>query len=253
LTDQDRENAQKVIVVNGSFARSFLPGEEPIGKRVAGFGDGERVIVGVVRDFKQSSLDQDVRIEMYTPQAQTPWYGFRTVVIRTKTDPISLASAVRNEVRSLNSHLPVTTLQPMQAIVSDSIAQPRFRMVLLSIFGGLALVLAAVGIYGVLAYTVSQRTQEIGIRLALGAQRSDVLGLILRQGMRLALFGVIAGLLGGFALTRVMRNLLFGVSPTDALTFAGTSLLLAAVALIACWIPARHATRVDPIVALRQE
>src|SRR5205814_6900095 len=132
-----------------------------------------------------------------------------------------LASALRAEVRSLDPHLPITKLQPMQTLVSNSIAQPRFRMVLLSIFGGLALVLAAVGIYGVLAYTVSQRTHEIGIRMALGAQPADVLGLVLRHGMRLAIFGVGAGLVGGFALTRVMRNLLFGVSPTDPFTFAG--------------------------------
>ena len=211
------------------------------------------MIVGVVHDFKQTGLNQDVRIEMYTPQAQTPWVGFRTIVVRTHGETISLASALRAEVRALDPHLPITKLQPMQTLVSNSIAQPRFRMVLLSIFGGLALVLAAVGIYGVLAYTVSQRTQEIGIRMALGAQSADVLGLVLRHGMRLAVFGVVAGLLGGFALTRVMRNLLFGVSPTDPLTFAGISLLLLIMALIACWIPARRATRVDPVVALRQE
>src|SRR5262249_16968603 len=157
------------------------------------------------------------------------------------------------EVRSLDPHLPISKMQLMRTLIADSLAQPRFRMLLFSIFGGLALVLAAVGIYGVISYSVGQRTQEIGIRMALGAQRRDVFALVLRRGMQLAGGGAGIGLIGGIALTRVLRSLLYGVTPTDLATFAGITTLLAAVALMACWIPARRATTIDPVIALRQE
>jgi len=190
---------------------------------------------------------------MYTPQAQTPWFGFRSVVVRTKDDPLTLATALRSEVRSLDPHVPITKLQLMRTLVADSLAQPRFRMLLLSIFGGLALVLAAVGIYGVISYSVSQRTQELGIRMALGARRKDVVMLVLQQGMRFAMWGVGIGLVAGIAMTRVMRSLLFGVAPTDPATFGAITILLGAVAAMACWVPAHRAAKADPMEAIRYE
>lgn len=252
--EQDQTNAQKVVMINETFARSFLPGEEPLGKRVTGFGDeGDRIIVGVVRDFKQWGLDTAVRTEMYTPQAQTPWGGSRTFVVRATGEPIALTSALRAAVRAMDPELPISNLETMDTLISNSVAHPRFRTFLLTLFAAFALMLAAIGIYGVIAYSVSQRVQEIGIRMALGAQRGDILSLVLREGMKLTALGVVIGLAGAFGLTRVIRTLLFGIGPADPLTFTASTLLLGTAAFLACWFPAHRALKVDPMVALRYE
>jgi putative ABC transport system permease protein len=176
-----------------------------------------------------------------------------TVLVRTQKDPIALVPALRGAVLSIDPNQPITSIKTMENIVSDSIAQPRLSMMLMGLFGVLALLLATVGIYGLLSYAVTQRTQEMGIRMALGARMTDVLSLILKQGMMLVLVGEVLGLLGAFALTRLLRALLFGVTPTDGPTFILVSALLTAVALLACYLPARRATKVDPLVALRYE
>jgi putative ABC transport system permease protein len=254
FTEHDRERSQKVVLVNEAFARSILKGEDPIGQRVGRFGDGsERVIVGVVRDFKQSSLDADVRADIYTPQAQTPWFGFRTVVVRSAEEPARLVGALGSEVRAVDPSLPATKIQTMDTLVSNSFVQPRFRTLLLSLFAGVALLLAAVGIYGVMAYSVSQRVKEIGIRMALGARWQDVLALIVGQGMKLALAGVVIGTLAALALTQVLRAVLFQTEPTDPITFAGVTPILLGFALLGSWLPARRATKIPPTVALRYE
>jgi putative ABC transport system permease protein len=259
FSEQDQEKSQKVVLVNQSFVHAFLSGEDPLGKRIGGgiggrfSRNGEPVIVGVVQDFKQLALDADVRPEMYTPQAQTPWYSSRTIVLRSREEPGALIGAMRNIVRELDPSLPITRLETMESLLSNSVAQPRFRTLLLSLFAGLAVVLAVIGIYGVIAFSVSQRVQEFGIRMALGAQRSDVLRLVLGHGMRLVLAGVGLGLVGALGLTRALRSLLFGVTSSDPYTFVMVSLILLGSAFAACYIPAHRATRVDPMQALHYE
>jgi putative ABC transport system permease protein len=256
FTEQDAQESQQVALVNEAFSRVYLPGQDPLGKRILGFGNpgnSERVIVGVVRDFKQIKLDGNARPDFYTPQAQTPWHITRTVVARTAGEPLALAKAFRTETQALDRNLPITKLQTMETLLAGSVAQPRFRTLLLSLFAAVALALAVIGVYGVMAYSVAQRSHEIGVRMALGARRRDVRSLVLSQGMKLTCAGLAAGLVAAYALTRLMRGLLFGVSPTDLFTFTGIPLLLAGVALLACWLPARRATKVDPLVVLRHE
>jgi putative ABC transport system permease protein len=197
-------------------------------------------------------LNQEPRPEYYLPHAQTPDFSLTTVV-RTTGDPFAIVGAVRNEVRSLDSELPVDRVKTLDQYLAESVAQPRFNTLLLALFAGTALILTVIGLYGVMAYSVAQRTREIGVRIALGAQTGDVLRLIVGQGMKLTLLGVIIGLVASLALTRLMKSLLYGVSPTDPLTFAGIALLLTVVALVACWAPARRAAKVDPMVALRYD
>ncbi len=255
FTDRDSINAPNTIIVSDSFARRFLPNEDPIGKRLTiDFGQpwtGE--IAGVVGNIHHSDLAQEPFTEMYVNNAQAPDPMTNLVVRAAAGDPSKLTAAIRREVQALDKDLPVYNIKTMEQRISESTAPPRFRTLLLGLFACIALLLASVGIYGVISYSVTQRTHEIGIRLALGAQASDVLRLVVKQGMVLALIGIVIGLVGAFAVTRVMASLLYGVTATDPVTFVGVSLLLAGVALVACLVPARRATKVDPMIALRHE
>jgi putative ABC transport system permease protein len=254
FTTQDTEKNPKVLIVNETMARQLWPGESPLGRRITIWRDEKfpREIVGVVGDTKPS-LDADPAQQMYVPYAQDSGWTGMSLVIRTNGDPTNIAAALRNEMRSLDKGIPVFNVRTMNDVLGTSVAPRRTPMLLLSAFAGVALLLAMIGIYGVTAYYVTQRTQEIGIRMALGAQMSDVLKLVLRSGMVLALIGIGAGLVGAFALTRLLTTLLFGVNPTDGVTFAAVSLCLLVTALVACYLPARRATKVDPLVALRYE
>jgi putative ABC transport system permease protein len=252
--DRDTAASQKIAIVSEAFALRYFPDEQAIGKHLT-FGFPERAsreIVGIVGDVRQVSLDAPTEPEMYVPFEQSPLWGMNFVV-RTGGDSAALASAVRERIREGDKDLPVADVQPMTVYLRESMAQPRFRTLLVGLFGIVALVLAAVGIYGVISYTVAQRTQEIGLRMALGAEPREVLGLVVGQGMKLVLVGLAAGLLGAFGLTRVFSSLLFGITPGDPLTYFGTVFLLTVLSLLACYIPARRAMRVDPLVALRYE
>ena len=253
FTERDNIQSAPAIIINAKMADVYWPGEDPIGKRLIMEGEkAPREIVGVVGDVKHWGLEEESRPEMYWPLYQEPLV-FTSVVIRSTSDPASLAAAVKSEVKAIDDDQPVYRIRTMEQLLSRSVAAQRFSMLLLAIFALAALVLAAVGIYGVIAYSVSQRTREIGIRMAMGAQARDVLGLVVSQGLKLATAGVAIGVLGAFALTRVMSGLLYGVSVTDFQTFIAIPLLLTLVAAIASYIPARRATKVDPMVALRYE
>jgi predicted permease len=251
FTAQDGPDQPVVTIVNETFVKRCFANEDPIGKRFT-FGSVRPTIVGVVRDSRRQGVDQQIRAESWFPHAQGP-SGMMEVVLRTTGDPLALSNAVREAVWSLDRDLPIPSIQTMEQILSERVAQRRLNMLLLGLFALVALVLAAVGIYGVMSYAVTQRTHEIGLRMALGAQPREVLGLVVRQGMKLVLAGLVIGLVTTLALTRLMASLLFDVSATDPITFAAIALLLIGVALMACWIPARRATKVDPIVALRYE
>ncbi|HWN11671.1 MAG TPA: ABC transporter permease [Pyrinomonadaceae bacterium] len=254
FTDQDTDQNPKVVIVNESMARVLWPGESPLGKRITIWRDEKfpREIVGVVGDTKPS-LDAPAGLQMYVPYAQdTNWTGM-SLVIRTQGEPSSLSASVRNEIRSVDKAIPVFNVKTLNDVVTLSVGPRRTPTLLLSAFAGVALLLAMIGIYGVTAFHVAQRTHEIGIRMALGAQMSDVMKLVLRGGMKFALIGIGLGLAGAFALTRLMSSLLFGVRPTDVFTFVAVSFCLLVTALIACYLPARRATKVDPLVALRYE
>jgi putative ABC transport system permease protein len=252
--EQDAADAPHVAIINQAFARRYFPNENPIGKRV-GFNweiQGLQEIVGVIGDVKHDGLADPVRAELYVPYSQRPDQDFQ-IVMRTKTDPASLVSEARAAVLAVDQSQPINSVETMDAIVSHSLTDQRTAMWLLAAFAGLALVLTAVGIYGVISYSVSQRTREIGLRMALGAQRGDVMQHVVREGMALVLWGVGIGLAVGLAVTRVLASQIYGVSPRDPLTFAAVAALLAGVALGACYVPARRATLVDPTVALRCE
>jgi putative ABC transport system permease protein len=254
LTDDDAAGRPMAIVINETMAKRFWPGEDPLNKRVsAASPEGPwMTVVGIVGDVRYRGLNTEPRPEMYITYQQLP-VDSMTLVLRTLSDPAAFGAALRNEVWAIDKDQPVTTIKTMEEAVSESIARERFNMQLLTIFAVVALLLASLGIYGVMAYYVAQRTHEIGILLALGAQPSYVLALVVRQGMTRALLGVVIGLVGAFVLTRVASSLLYGVSPTDPVTFFGVSFLLAFVALLACYIPARRAAKVDPLTALRHE
>ena len=256
FNDQDTATSPKVIIVDEFMARELWPNQDAIGKRVRGGGLESnapwQTVIGVVGRVKQYSLDSDSRIAMYIPHTQNPSRAL-TAVVRSGSDPASLAGTVKKEIREIDPDLPVYQVRTMSNFVQESLARRRFTMSLLGIFAGVALLLAAIGIYGVMAYLVNQGTREIGIRLALGATQQGILQMVLRQGMGLALTGVGAGLIGAFALTRLMRSLLYGVQATDPLTFGGIAVLLAAIALLASYIPARRAARIDPMISLRCE
>jgi putative ABC transport system permease protein len=257
FTDDDREDTTPVVIVNETLARTYFPGGDAVGKRLQWGGwPGAQwlTVVGVVGDVKVSALDAETQPMIYMPIFQIPRARPNVIfVARTDASPAALAASMRDAIRSVDRELPAYDIRTMSDVVAESVAQRRFSMMLLSVFGAAALLLAGVGIYGVLSYWVTQRTQEIGIRMALGARGRDVLRLVVGQGMALVGVGVGVGLAGALLLTRVMRGLLFAVSATDPLTFVSVALLLAAVALLACLVPARRATKVDPMVALRYE
>jgi putative ABC transport system permease protein len=255
FSERELTDESHVVVINETMARDYFPGEDPIGKRVTISMKDENVpseIIGVVRDARYVALDTAVRPMTYWPYPELVYSGM-TLVVRTEGEPLALAEAVRREVLAIDNDQPIADVRTMEAWVSDSVSKARFSTMLLGIFAGVALLLAAVGIFGVMSYAVSERTHEIGLRMALGAQTSDVLALVVRQGMVLALIGVGIGLGAAFVLTRVLASLLYGVSATDPLTFAVIAVLLASVALFACYLPARRAAKVDPMVALRYE
>lgn len=254
FTEQDDENAPLVVMISQTAAQRFWPNEDPLGKRVRlGGPDGRlRTIVGVVPDVLHHGLDDKPDIQAYVPHAQ--WSGtFMQLAVRTSADPTSLVNAIRNEVHAVDQDIPVYQVATMEELMATTTAQRRFTLLLAGIFAVLSLVLAGLGIYSVIAYAVTQRTHEIGLRMALGAQGRDVLRLIIGQGMRLALVGLVIGLSASFGVTRLMESLLFGVHPTDPLTFGLVTLLLLTVTLLACWVPARRATKLDPLHALRYE
>jgi len=257
VTEQDVTNGSRFVLINEAMAKRFWPGEDPVGKRISTMvSSGQQIpwqtIVGVVGNVRHLGLDVEPRPEIYYHTNTSPPFG-PVVVIRTTSDPARLISIARAKVRELDRDVPISNVNTMEQLVAQSVAQRRFGMFLLGTFALLALLLAAIGIYGVVSYSVTQRTQEIGVRMALGASATDVLKMVLRNGMSLALIGVGLGLVGAFGLTRLMSRLLFEVTPTDVTTFALVSVGLISVALLACYLPARRAMKVDPLEALRYE
>jgi len=244
-------NAPPVVVCNEALARKVFPNEDPLGQFVRFGGDRQYEIIGLVADVKQTRLDDDRVDRIYLPHVFVGGNGSLTV--RTRVAPASLAEPIRRAILEVDADQPVSNIRTLEEDIAKSVAARRHTLTLLGLFAGVALGLAAVGLYGVLAHAVALRRNEIGIRLALGAQRADVLQLILRHGLGLTLLGLAIGFAGALALTRILRNQLYEVGPTDPLTFAAVALLLLAVALFACWLPARRAARVDPMVALRNE
>jgi putative ABC transport system permease protein len=254
FNEQDHEQSARVCIINDVLAERLYRGANPIGQRLK-LGRNSNIVrevVGVVHSVKHYGLGEREGFQVYEPMQQMP-KNRMVVVMRAAVTPGSLAEPARRALRELDPEQPAMFVLTLEQVLRDSVAQPRFRTLLLGLFAGLALLLAAVGLYGVLAYSVAQRTREIGVRLALGARPMDVIGMVVREGMTLVVVGVAAGIAGAWALARVLEGLVFGISPRDTATFLGVSLLLLLVALLACWIPARRASRVDPMVALRYE
>jgi putative ABC transport system permease protein len=261
LNEQDRENAPNVAVIDEEFVRRYYPKENPIGKRFT-FGPPDSVadttarewieIVGVVGHTKHEGLDAEARVQLYLPVAQVS-RQFMAVAVRTAGDPERYVNQMREAVRSVDPELPISNVKTMEELIEQSVGQRKLSMMLLSLFSGIALVLASIGIYGVMSYSVTQRSRELGVRIALGARQSDVLRLVLRQGMSLALIGIAIGVGAALLLTRLIQSQLFGVRASDPLTFVAVAVLLGATALIANLVPALRAMRVDPAVVLREE
>jgi len=257
FTETDNEDAPPVAVINQAMARRYFPNQDPIGQRIR-VGGPERPqnqwmeIVGLVGDVRYEGLEVEPEAVLYQHHFQADWSD-TYVVMRGVGDVRQLAGSVRDAIWSLDKDLPVAGVRTMEELLSESVSRPRFRTVVFVAFGSLALVLAVSGVYGVMSYLVGQRTREIGIRMVLGARRGDVLGLVIREGMTLALLGVVIGLGAALAMTRLMASLLFGVGATDPLTLAATTSLLLAMVLAACWLPAMRAARVDPAVSLRDD
>jgi putative ABC transport system permease protein len=245
------------VVISEKTAKHYWPNEDPIGKRLkpgATTSDTPwRTVIGVVKDVRQNDFIAEPKMQMYFSYKQVKSLVANALVVRTSVDPLSLATPVRNAIWSVDKDQPVANIDSMENIVAGAVARQRFSMLLLAIFAALALLLAAVGIYGVMSYTVAQQTREIGIRIALGAKRRDVLEMTVKQGLKLVGLGLVIGLPSAFILTRVMSSLLFGISATDPITFLSISLVVLAVALLASYIPALRATKVDPMIALRAQ
>jgi putative ABC transport system permease protein len=260
LFDERDGPDSRVTIINETMAKKYFPNEDPIGKQLAiswappepGKPQPIDEIIGVVGDTRETSLERDPNPAIYWPLARES-YQFMTFIIRSAIDPLQLTTSVRGEIRAIDPDQPVADVRTLEQVVAKSIARPRFDMMLLGIFAAVALVLASVGLYGVMNYSATQRTQEIGIRMALGAKPGDILRLVVGHGMKLTVAGIALGVIASLALTRVMTNLLFGVTATDVPTFLGVSALLTIVALLANYIPARRATRVNPVTALRYE
>jgi putative ABC transport system permease protein len=247
------------VIVNVRFASKFFPGQNVVGKRIKpGFaadnsGEKMREIIGVVGNVKHLSLKNEDSPEMYLPRTQIP-FDIMSIVIRTSvSDPNTLTSAVRKELAEMDATIPLISVRVFEEYISRSLARPRFNALLISVFAGTALVLTAIGIYGVMAYSVAQRTNEIGIRIALGAAQSNIFRLVIGQAMSLVAISVVIGLVAAFAATRLLNSLLFGVGAWDPITFTAIIILISSVAFLAAWLPARRAMQVDPIVALRTE
>jgi putative ABC transport system permease protein len=253
----DRANAPRVAMISETLANRHFPNEDPVGKRMR-IGGADRPdtpwmeIVGVVKDVRYDGLKGPIDPAYYMPYAQVPQRG-QDIVIKTAGDPASLANAVRAEIRAVDADIPLLHVTTLEQRMSEAVGEPRFQTTLLAVFSGIALLLSAIGIYAVISYSITLRTHEIGVRMSLGASRSDVLRMVVREGMALAIIGAVAGLAGALALTRFMAGVLFEVSPRDPLTFAAVSGIMLGVAFLACFIPARRATRVDPMIALRYE
>jgi putative ABC transport system permease protein len=256
FSDSDDVNSQKVALIDDTLAHRYWPGEDPIGKQIkAGALNSTApwtTIVGVVSSIKSDGFDAPAMPHVYFPLLQNPGVT-AAIYLRTSTDPGTLGDAIRGEVQSVDPGIPVFAVRTLNEVVAKSLADRRFALTILAVFAGVALLLASIGIYGVMAYTFSQRTHEIGVRVALGAQRADILRMALGEGMLLVVIGLGIGLIGAAIVTRFLRSMLFSVTATDPLTFASIAFLLAAVALFACFIPAQRATQVDPLVALRED
>jgi putative ABC transport system permease protein len=260
ISDVDAAGASPVVVINETMARTYWPSQNPLGQRIAFTSDKNSTwmtVIGVVKDPVLHDWTGKPYPELYVSAFQDGDFlgktDYITLVVRTAGDPAAMTSSVKSAIWSFDANLPITNVFTMDDVVAQANAQPRFEMLLLSLFAGVALVLAAVGIYGVMSYSVARRTHEIGIRISLGAARADVLLLVIRQGLILALAGSGVGIASALILARLMTKLLYGVAPTDPVTFAGVAALLISVALLACYIPARRAMRFDPMVALRYE
>jgi putative ABC transport system permease protein len=259
FTEQDQRGGEGVAIINETLAGRYFPNENPVGKYITNIGanqnDGDPAawqIVGVIGDVHHSSLTKAAAPEIYLPFQQNSW-NWGNFFVRTTNDPAALTRSFTEAVRATDKTVPVTNVQPLEQAISETVAQTRFYTLLFALFGATGLLLTLTGIYGVISYTVAQQTQEIGIRMALGARSLDVLKLVIGQGLVLTLIGIGLGLAGALGVTRLMQTLLFGVSATDPLTFAGVAAALVLVALVACYVPARRASKVDPLVALRYE
>jgi putative ABC transport system permease protein len=256
FTVADTAGAPLVTIIDERLAREYWPNESPIGKRVR-FGPPEdnepwHTVIGVVRSVRHERMQEDTRKSVYLAHQQIPVNGM-SVVVRTAGDPRTLAPAIRHEVNQMDPDIPVNKTPTMEQVMAESVWQPRLYTMLFTVFGFGAMVLAVIGIYGVMSYLVATRTHEIGVRMALGATARNVFGLIVGRGMKLTIIGVLLGIVGAFGLTRLIRGLLFNISTTDPVTFTLISLLLVLVAFVACYIPARRATKVNPLVSLRYE
>jgi putative ABC transport system permease protein len=253
FTERDTVTSPPVVIVNQTVVDRYWPGQNPIGKHLANSRDMiQREVVGVVADVKFNALNVASSEEMYVPLEQIPWLA-TTLIVRSRANADPLVSAVRAKFAEMDPTLAVSNIASMESVVATSVAQPRILSEFVGVFAGFALLLSAIGIYGVMAYSVAARTQEMGIRMSLGAEPRDILKLVVRQGMRLALIGVVIGIAASLALTRLISTLLFGVSASDPLAFSLAAGVLVATALVACYLPARRATRVDPMIVLRYE